>query len=155
MTQIAQLVGKLPGYELDVFGTGDAAEVRVYGLAQVFLPFPLAAPACQKQNAHLVAQVIECLRVTPEAFQAYGIEVHLAYQFQLLCIAFRSVAQKNVVRPSSPQQLYAFAIEGKGTIAVVGDEAAYLANAEPDSHLVGNNTFLTSLQSEGVKLGLA
>ena len=78
---------EVAGCERLGLGGVDAAEALDLVVAAVVLPFPLAAESYQRKKAHLVAEVIDGVVLSPDVLETDAVEAHVAYIFKLCACA--------------------------------------------------------------------
>jgi len=104
---------------LVVQGRGGDGQIG-WGPVLPVLPVVAAAPAEHHEDTLLVGEVKELLGFK-FAFQANGVEVHLADELELLAQAFGVGAQQHVLRPAGAADEDAFAVDAEESAAVVGE----------------------------------
>ena len=93
------------------------------------LPVVAAAPAEHHEDALLIGQMEELLGFEL-AFEADGVEVHVAHHVELVTQALVVGAQQHVLRPACAANQNRLAVYAKQTAAVGGEFRCDLADAE-------------------------
>ena len=133
----------------------DAAVALDLGQAAVVLPLPLAAEAHKGHHAQLVTQVINRVVLAPDILEADEVHVHVHHIAHLLFDAFRRVAEEDVIRPAAALDEDVLAVQGHLTVAVRGEAALDLADAEGGLLAVGNRAGFLHGDRECIQFRLA
>src|SRR5580700_11306399 len=146
----SQYIGGTYSYGPVIF-TPDAPVTVVGDLVLIFLPaFPAlpcvaASPSRHNQDAELVG-LIEKVFVIDAAFQAHGVQPHVAHIRQIGINALRRIAQEHVRRPRRSANQNFFAVDFEKPVALVRQLRSRFANAE--RHLRGIRNLPSSFERQ-------
>ena len=130
IVQSFHLVLEICHGKIDLIRLIDTAHIVNLRDAAITLPFPLTAPADKGKQTITVAQVIDCIVLAPDIFEADAIHIHIHHVLQLPVNAFVSIAEENVVSPARSLEQYVLAIESELPVTLFIESRRNLTYAE-------------------------
>jgi hypothetical protein len=118
------------------------------------LPLVAATPTEHDENSLLVGELEKIIRFQL-AFEANGVQVHIAHQAKFVAQALRLLTHQHVLRPPCAADKNRLAIDVKESIALVGEFGSDLPYAELDGFFVGHFPVDCKAQSQVLEMRCA